>query len=70
MQNYYQNQPVLSHVYLRNNLPKRKYGTYVINLDEYESLGIHWIALYLNGDNVTYFYNLELNTCQKKFKNS
>ena len=30
-------------------------GTYVINLDECESVGTYWIALYVNGDNVTFF---------------
>ena len=30
-------------------------GAYVINLDEYESIGTHWIALYVNDNNVTYF---------------
>ena len=30
---------------------------YVINLDEYESIRTHWIVLYMNGDNVTYFDN-------------
>ena len=24
------------------------------NLDEHESVGTHWIAFYVNGDNVTY----------------
>ena len=28
-----------------------KYGAYVINLDEYESIGTHWIALYESRDN-------------------
>ena len=32
-------------VYSRNNLPKIKDGTYVINLDEFKSIGTHWIAL-------------------------
>ena len=27
-------------------------GTYVINLDEYKSTGNHWIAFYVNADNV------------------
>ena len=31
-----------------------KDGEYVINLDEQESIRTHWIALHLNGDNVTY----------------
>ena len=35
----------------KNNLPKIKDGAYVINLDEYESTGTHWIALYVNGNN-------------------
>ena len=42
-------------VYSRNNLPKVKGGAYIINLDEYESIGIHWIALYVNYNNVNYF---------------
>ena len=41
-------------VYLRNNLPKKD-GVYTINLDEYKAIGIHWIALYVIDDNVTYF---------------
>ena len=28
-------------------------GAYVVNLDEYESVGTHWIALNMNVDNVT-----------------
>ena len=44
-------------MYSINNLPKVKDGPYVINLDEYESVGTHWIVLYVNGDNVTYFDN-------------
>ena len=27
----------------------------MISLDEYESIGTHWIALYANDKNVTYF---------------
>ena len=26
-----------------------------MNLDEYKSIRTHWIALYLNSDNITYF---------------
>ena len=29
--------------------------TYIANLDEYESVGTQWVALYVNGDKVTYF---------------
>ena len=28
----------------------------MINLDEYESIETHWIALYVNAENVTYQY--------------
>ena len=28
---------------------------YVINLDEYKSIGTHWIVLYVNGNSVTFF---------------
>ena len=39
MQTYYPNEPKLNAVYSRNNLSKIKDRAYVINLDEYESLG-------------------------------
>ena len=55
IQKYYQNEPKFNGVYSRNNLSKIKDGTYKINLDEYESIGTHWIALYANAKNVTYF---------------
>ena len=32
-----------------------KDGPYIAYLDEFESVGIQWIALYLNAENVTYF---------------
>ena len=54
-QKYYQNEPKLNCVYSRNNLSKIKDGAYIINFDEYESIGTHWIALYVNAKNVTYF---------------
>ena len=28
---------------------------YVINLDEHSHIGTHWIALYVNGNDITYF---------------
>ena len=33
----------------------KKDGAYIINLGEYESIGTHWITLYVNAKNVTYF---------------
>ena len=55
MQNYYQNEPKFNGVYSRNNLRKIKDGAYVINIDDYKSIGAHWIALYLNVNNIVYF---------------
>ena len=52
---YYQNKPRFNGIYLRNNLPKTKDAAYVINLDEYRSIGTPWIALYVNDNSVTYF---------------
>ena len=43
-------------MYSRNNLPKiTKKGAYVINLDEYENTGTHWIALFVKTNEVIYF---------------
>ena len=50
----HQNEPKFNGVYSRNSLPKIKDG-YVVNLDEDKGIRIHGIALYINGDQVTYF---------------
>ena len=41
MQNYYRNELKFNGVYLRNNLPKIKDGAYLIDLDEFKSIGSH-----------------------------
>ena len=53
----YLNEPKFNSVYSRNHLPKIKDGAYVINLDEYESIGTCWIALYVNGNASIQAYN-------------
>ena len=63
IQKYYQNdaqlslknEPKFNGVCSRNNLLKIKDEAYVINLDEYKSIGTLWIAFYVNDNNVTYF---------------
>ena len=55
MQNYYQNESRFNGVYSRDNLPKTKDGAYVINLDKYSDIGTHWVALYVQNINGTYF---------------
>ena len=59
IQKYYQNESKLNGAYSRNNLPKINDGTYVINLDEFKPIGTHWIAVYVNGNNTTYFDSFE-----------
>ena len=44
IQKYYQNESKFNGVYSRNNLRKIKDGVYIINLDEYESLGTYWMT--------------------------
>ena len=53
---YYINEPRFNGVYSKNNLPKTiKKGAYVINLDEYENTGTHWIALFVKPKYTVYF---------------
>ena len=53
---YYKNEPKFNGVYSINNLPKTiKKGAYVINLDEYENTGTHWVALFVKPKCAVYF---------------
>ena len=70
IQKYYQNESKFNGVYSRNNLHIVKDGAYVINLDEVKSIGVHWIALHVNGNNIIYFYSFVVELFQKKFENS
>ena len=48
IQKYCQKEPKFNGAFSRNNLPKIKDGAYV---DEYESIGTHWLALYVDDNN-------------------
>ena len=52
---YYASESRFNGVYSRNNVPKIKKGAYVINSDEYENTGMHWIALFVKTNEVIYF---------------
>ena len=53
---YYKNEPRFNGVYSRNNLPKTiKKEVYVINLDEYENTGTHWVSLFVKPKFTVYF---------------
>ena len=56
-------------VYSINTSPEIKDGAYVINLDEYESVVTHWIALYMNVNNITYFDSFLVEHILKEIKN-
>ena len=45
-----------------------KDGTYVINLDEYSYIGIHWVALHVKNNNVTYFDSFGVEHIPKETK--
>ena len=69
MKEYYKNEPRFNGVYSRDNLPKTiKNGPYMINLDEYEDLGTHWIALYIKIMKLFNLIVLVLNMFLKKSK--
>ena len=57
IQEYYQKEPRVNGVFSRANLPINtiKNGAYVINLDEYQDIGTHWVALYVNNKIVINF---------------
>ena len=69
IQKFYQNEPKFNGVYSRNNLPKIKDGEFVINLDEYESVGTDWIALLVIAENVTYFDSFRVEHLPKEIRN-
>ena len=53
---YYKNVPRFNGVYSRDNLPNKiKKGAYVINLDEYENTGTHWVSLFVKPKYMVYF---------------
>ena len=74
IQKYCENKPRNNGVYSRNNLPKIKDGAYVTNVHEYESIEFHWLALYVNGENVeasndeTYFDSFGSEYISKEIK--
>ena len=60
IQKYYQDEPRFNGVSSRIICLKKKKGdgAYVINLDEYADVGMHWIALFRKGSEIVYFDSL------------
>ena len=63
-----QSKPKFNSVYSRNNLSKIKDGAYVINFEEYESIGTHWIPLYVNANNIVYFDSVGVEHIPKEIR--
>ena len=59
---------VFNGVYSRNNLHKINDGAYVTNLDEFKSIGTHWTAFWVNGNNVIYFSSFGVEPIPKASK--
>ena len=68
IQKYYQNKPRFNGTYSRDSLPKIKDGTYGIHLDKYSDIGTHWIALYVQNNDLTYFDSFGVEHIQKKLR--
>ena len=69
IKDYYENEFRFNGVYSRDNLPKIiKNGAYVINLDEYADVGTHWIALYIENNEVIYFDSFGVEHVPKEIK--
>ena len=69
IKNYYESEPRFNGVYSSDNLPKTiKNGAYVINLDEYEDVGTHWVALYVKNNEITYFNSFGVEHVPKEIK--
>ena len=58
----------LNGVYSRSILSKIKNRTYIRTINEYESIGTHWIALSENAKNVTYFDSFGVENIPKEIR--
>ena len=47
---------------------KKKDGAFVINLDEYADVGMHWVALFCNRNEFVYFGSFGVEYFPKEIK--
>ena len=67
IQGYYQNKSRFNGFYSRSHLSKIKNRAYVVDRDKYKSVGTHWIALYVKGNNVKNFDSFTVEHIPKMF---
>ena len=68
MQNYCQIKPIWNGIFSGNDLLKIKDGGYLRNLDEFKSIGIHWIAIYTSVNNILYLDRYGVENIPKEIK--
>ena len=68
MQNYCQIEPIWNGISSGNDLLKIKDGGYLRNLDEFKSIGIHWIAIYTSVNNILYLDSFGPENIPKEIK--
>ena len=69
IKSYYQNEPRFINLYSRDNLPNKiKDRAYIINLDEYSDMGTHWVAFYVQNNDVTYFDSFGVEHISKEIR--
>ena len=71
--NHCENEPRFNGVFSRDNLPERSFTeikneAYIINLNEYSDIGTHWVALYVQNNDVTYFDSFGVEHIPKEIK--
>ena len=52
---YFNYKPRFNGVFSRDNLPRMKDGTYMINLDDRQSKGTHWVSLFIDRNTAVHF---------------
>ena len=57
IQKYHQNEDRFGGVYSGDNLQKIKDGAYAVNPDQCSGIPTHWVPLYPQNNDVTYFYS-------------
>ena len=67
IQKYYPNELQSVGAYSRKKLPKIENGAYIMNLDEFKSIGTYWIAWYVNCNNI-YFDSFGVDHFPKEIK--
>ena len=66
---YYQRERRFINVYSHDNLPNKiKDGDCIINLDEHSDIGTHWIALYIQNNEFTYFDSFAVEHIPKEIR--